>query len=524
MLAIVVLSSALVSGGWLVQRGLVGGGGTRSADRARLFDEVYRHVSREYVDTLSDSILYTRAAEGLVQELGDPHSSYLSPAVLARLSERTSGKYVGVGVQIDVRDGWITVVTPLPGGPAIEAGIQAGDRITEMDGKPIHAQALDEAQKALRGAPGSVMRLTIERPGVSAPLKFALTRREIRTQSVQHGALLRDGVGYVALTIFSEASAPELQRTIDSLRAAGMKSLIFDLRGDPGGLLGQGVAIADLFLDPGQRIVSLRGRTPDASHAYTDRAGQPWPQMPVALLVDSNSASAAEIVAGALQDHDRALLVGTTTYGKGSAQNVFPLPNGGAVKLTTARWYTPSGRSINRPRPSDDGGGMPKSDSAARPRFTTDGGRTVLGGGGITPDILLPADSAPRGELAFQRALGKQIPQFRSALTEYALSLKNAHAVTSPNFAVTPAMRAELRRRMLVRGIAVDSGTMDAARSLIDRQLGYEIARDVFGTPAEYARRLRDDPAVTRTVSILAGAATQADLLKRATASSGPRS
>jgi carboxyl-terminal processing protease len=303
--------------------------------------------------------------------------------------------------------------------------------------------------------------------------------------------------------------------------------LIFDLRGDPGGLLDQGVSIADLFLDPGQRIVTLRGRTPEASRTYDDRLPQPWPHMPIALLVDSNSASAAEIVAGALQDHDRAIVLGTATYGKGSAQNVYPLPNGGAVKLTTARWYTPSGRSINRNRASSDGdddNSATDASGAKRPRFTTDAGRTVLGGGGITPDILLPADSVPPGEVAFQHALGKQIPQFRSALTDYALSLKTTHAVTSPDFTVTPAMRAELQRRMQARGIVVDAPTMDGARSLIDRQLGYEIARDVFGTSAEFARRLRDDPAVARTVPIVAGAATQAELMRRAATSSDPRS
>jgi carboxyl-terminal processing protease len=361
------------------------------------------------------------------------------------------------------------------------------------------------------------VRLTVERPGLATPIKFALTRREVRVQSVQHAALLDRGVGYVALTIFSEASVPELRRAIDSLRAVGMKTLVFDLRGDPGGLLSQGVGVADLFLDPGQRIVSMRGRAAGSSLTYSDRFPQAWPQMPVAVLVDSNTASAAEIVAGALQDHDRALLVGATTYGKGSAQNVFPLRNGAAVKLTTALWYTQTGRSINRPRaPASDGTPTPDSVAKRRPRYTTDSGRTVLGGGGITPDVALGPPPIAAGDTALQRALGKQIPQFRDALTGYALELKGARTVSAPDFTVRPQMRAALLQRMLARGISIDSATLARVGPTIDRLLGYEIARYVLGESAEYARRLRDDDAVARTVAIVAGAATPAELLRRA--------
>lgn len=516
-----VLSSALVSGGWLVERGLSGAapGGRQGG---RLLEEVIGHVSRDYVDTLSDSTLYARAAEGLVDELHDPHSEYLSPKLLASLSERTSGRYAGVGAQIDVRDGWMTVISPLPGGPARDAGIQTGDRITEVDGKPMHGVTLEEAQKALRGAPGSVVRLTIERPAVAAPIKFAITRREIRVRSVQHATMLRDGVGYVALTIFSEASAPDLRRSIDSLRGAGMRTLLFDLRGDPGGLLDQGVQVADLFLNPGQRIVSMRGRTPDATQTFDDRTPQTWPDLPVALLVDSNTASAAEIVAGALQDHDRAVVLGAPTYGKGSAQNVFRVGNGGAVKLTTALWYTPSGRSINRshPNPDDD-----TADTIAKrppPTYKTDAGRTVLGGGGIYPDVVLPTATPPAADSVFQRAIGKQIPQFRDALTDYALSRAGTHDIASPDFTVTPAMRAELLARMKARGIAMDPAVYEQSAPLIDRLLGYEIARYVFGEQAESARRLHDDTAVAAAVRFVSGATTQQELLRRAAAAPRP--
>jgi carboxyl-terminal processing protease len=261
---------------------------------------------------------------------------------------------------------------------------------------------------------------------------------------VQHATLFEDGIGYVALTIFSDSSSVDLRGAIDSLRAAGMKTLIFDLRGDPGGLLAQGVGVSDLFLDPKQRIVSIRGRTPEATQAFDDGAAQPWPSLPVIVLVDSNTASAAEIVAGALQDHDRAVVLGATTYGKGSAQNLFPLTDGGAAKLTTALWFTPSGRSISRKRDTDDdddaGSISPIPEKKERPRFKTDAGRTVLGGGGITPDVAFTPPPRPASDTNLQRALGTKIPQFSDALTSYAISIKTSHAVTSPDFTVTPEM------------------------------------------------------------------------------------
>lgn len=513
LLAGVVLSCALVSGGWLVKRGLTGAARESSGASARMFAQVYQRIARDFVDTLPDSTLYTRAAVGLVGELHDPHSAYLSPQLLARLSERTTGRYAGVGAQIDVRDGWITVVAPLPGGPALEAGIRTGDRIVKVEGKPIHELTVEEAQKQLRGVPGSVVHLTIERPGVGTPLEFTLRRREIKVRSVQHASLLSDGIGYVSLSVFSQESAADLRRAIDSLRKVGMKSLIFDLRADPGGLLDQGVAVSDLFLNQGQAIVNMRGRTPDASRSFADEASQPWPDLPLTVLVDSNSASAAEIVAGALQDHDRALLLGTTTYGKGSAQNVFPVVGGGAVKLTTALWFTPSGRSINRKRSDDDS--LPADTTKPRPTYKTDAGRAVLGGGGITPDVILPKPPIAGADTSFMRALGRQIPKFSDALTDYALSLRGSGAIKTFDFTVTPAMRAEVFRRMRARGITMDSLTFEHAAPLIDRQLGYEIARYVFGGEAEFERRLRNDDVVATAVRLMRGVTSQQELLTR---------
>jgi carboxyl-terminal processing protease len=331
--------------------------------------------------------------------------------------------------------------------------------------------------------------------------------------------MLRDSIGYVELTIFSENSDQELRAAIDSLRLRGMRALVFDLRGDPGGLLDQGVAVADLFLDPGQKIVSMRGRTKDSDREYVDRRPQPWAQLPLVVLVDSNSASASEIVAGALQDHDRALIVGTTSYGKGSAQSLFPVSDSSALKLTTALWYTPSGRSINKEHSSDDDDQdalRSLSGEKPRPTFKTDAGRTVLGGGGITPDVAINDSVTDAQEASLSAALGKHIPEFRSVLTDYALTLKGKHTITKPGFTVTPAMRAELYDRLHQRGVSIPRSIYDADSVVVDRLMADQITRYVFGPDAEYELLLSRDRDVTTTLGILAKAHTQPELLRAA--------
>ena len=507
-----VLGAALVSGGWFMQHGFGTGGG--AFDRGRLFDQVRTHVSRYYVDSVPDSLLYRHAVDGLLEELGDPHTTYLTAERLERLKETTTGRYAGVGIQIDVRDQWVTVVSPLVGTPADAAGILAGDRIVEIDGKSTRGLTSEEAVKALRGDAGSRVRLTIERPGASDSLAFQLTRREILFAPVQNAVLLRDGVGYVDLMVFGEESRTGVQRAVDSLRAAGMRGLILDLRGNPGGLLDQGVAVSELFLDPGQEIVAMKGRARGANQRFVDQQPQTYANLPVVVLVDSMSASASEIVAGALQDHDRAAVVGTTSYGKGSAQSLIPTVGGGAVKLTTALWYTPVGRSISR-LPGDTLDEDAEADTLPRPRFRTDAGRTVYGGGGITPDVIVADPALDSTSRAFERALGTNIPKFRDVLTAYAISLRGSSTVPGPGFAVTPAMRAELYRRMAQRGLVVDSAVYERAAPLVSRVLGYEVARYVFGRKGEFLRRARSDETVRTAVGLLAGAANQRTVFQR---------
>lgn len=526
------LSAAVVCGGWFLERGLrghAGAGSVRaSGGGAALFDEVADHVRRDFVDSLGDDQLYRNAVTGMLYELGDPHTAYLTPDRFARLTESTNGLYVGLGVQIDIRDGWITIVAPVPGSPAERAGLATGDRLVEVNGQPTQGWTQDEATKALRGAPGSTVHLLIERPGVETHIPFTVARGEIHVPAVRRAAMIRPGVGYVDVAIFSDSTAQELRSAIDSLRGKGAKSIVFDLRRDPGGLLAQGVNVADLFLGSGDTIVSLRGRSAGTTQVYVNRYTERWPGMPVVVLVDRGSASASEIVAGALQDHDRAVLIGQPTYGKGSAQSVFQV-DGGALKLTIARWYTPSGRSISRPTPppADDGGDdepdvTTDSASAKRNSYRTSGGRLVYGGGGITPDLLI-GDTATTStaQVEFQRALGSKLPAFLDALTSYALSLRGTHALHDPGFAVTPAMRDELWRRLQARSIGIDRRTYDLATSVVDSAIATEVTRYVFGADGVFQRMVATDSSVIVAADLAGHATSPADLLRRAAARAG---
>ena len=529
-IAVTVLTLALVLGGWLLQRGLHRGSG--SFERARLFDQVRVRIANDFVDSIPESELFRKAAEGLVRQLHDPHSVYLTPEKLRALTESTSGHYAGIGIQIDVRDGWITIVAPLPGTPAERAGIQPGDRIVAIDGKSTEGSSPDDARGLLRGPNGSPVNLQIERPGVESRMSFTVPRGEIRVHSVRHASMIGDGVGYIDLTIFSDSSAAEVQQAVERLRGQGMKTLVLDLRANPGGLLEQGIEVADLFLDSGQPIVSVRGR--DAAQSFTDAAKQKWPELKLITLVDEHSASASEIVAGALQDHDRAAIVGSTSYGKGSAQSVFPLvDSASALKLTTARWFTPSGRSIQKaqtPAPGDndddDGTASGKAATSAdsgselplsrRQSYKTDDGRVVYGGGGITPDLLVAPTDSMNGTRAFWRMIGAQAPKFRDALTESALAAKGAHAVRSADFPITDSLRQALWKRVVAKGIKLDRTRFDSVSAVIDRLLGIEIARYALGPDAEFKRRLSGDRVIAAALELSNGAQVEKDLLRRA--------
>ena len=515
-----IAAVALTTGGWLLQRADDTQGSVYG--QARLFDDVVSHVADYYVDTIPERKLYQMAIDGLLDQLHDPYSTFLKAEDFRALSEQTSGNYTGLGIQIDVRDGWITVVAPLPETPAERAGIQSGDRIVALDGRSTEGWKNDQAVRELRGPAGLAAELIVRRPGVTDDIRFTVTRASIHIRSVQLGMMLGGRVGYVVLTPVNESSAEEMATAIESLTRQGMKSLILDLRGNPGGLLDQGIAVSDLLLDPGQPIVATRGRAPNTTRTYRDARRQAWPQLPVVVLVNGFTASAAEIIAGALQDHDRAVVIGTPTFGKGLVQSLWELAPGTALKLTTARWYTPSGRTIQRQTKSEEeqmeqiaaaerGADTSAVDSSLV--FRTDGGRVLYGGGGIRPDVFVRADTVTTAQRRFMQALGGGFAAFRDVISTYALELKVGSRLATPGFQVSSAMIDEVLRRLQARGTTVPDSVAAGARSLIARDLGYEAARYVFGREAEFRRRMGDDSQVQRGLALASRARTPSDLL-----------
>jgi carboxyl-terminal processing protease len=519
----VVLSGAAVAGGWLMHRGLAPkvarGGAISEAEGARLFESVMRRVEDSWVDTASAEELYQRATAGLVQQLGDPNTSLLSPARLTRLKEVVSGSYSGVGMSVDARDGWITVLTPRPGSPAERAGIRAGDRLFEIDGQSMKGWTPDEASNALRGPLGSSIKLVIERSGARIPLR--LERSDIHVRTVQRATILDDHSGYAAVASFKDSTSLEVAATVDSLVHAGATSLILDLRNNPGGLLAQGVAVAELFLDPGQKVVSTKGRVTTANASYAASLPQRWPNLPIIVLVNAGTASAAEIVAGALQDHDRAIVIGRPTYGKGSAQAVIGLLNGSALKLTDALWFTPAGRSIDRAHPVHPRSNAPVD--TARPRYKTDKGRVVVGGGGIVPDLVLGDSVVPPAERAWVAAVGPRVPVFREALSAFAAKVVRSGTVKDPDFKVTPEMRDGFWREMNARKLAVSRDIFDDAHDAIDRVVGAEIALQAFGVVGAQRRAVHLDPLVARALRLVHGVTKSSVLFDRVVAANAPR-
>lgn len=506
-------------GGWWAGRDLTKGAAKPrpTVAGAHLFDQVLSAITRNYVDSLTADTIYNKAVVGLLHELKDPYTTFLAEDRLKRLNEQISGTYAGVGLQMDVRDGWPTVIEAIPGGPSHRAGLLAGDRIVQVGADATKGWSRDDASKALRGPPGSRVSLTIERG--DQRIVISVQRDTVHLRAVPHVAMLAGSVGYADVKVFSTQTITELQTAVDSLVRAGARSLILDLRGNPGGLLEQGVAVAELFLDPGQSIVQLRARPGSAPQTFTDRDQQRWPTLPLTVLVDRGSASASEIVAGALQDHDRALVLGTTSFGKGSAQNVYPLVSGGALRLTTARWYTPVGRSINRPAPRDrdddqsDSNGVALPADTIRPRFRTDAGRSVLGGGGITPDVIAGDTVTPLPVQALARAMGKHLGAYRDAIAKLATQLKRS--IKAPTDPVTPIMLDALYKDLQARGVAPDRKVFDTASPWIARSLGYEMTRVAFGADAEFLRRTQDDVALQRAVAFMQGSHTPRDVFAR---------
>src|SRR5499427_6539852 len=310
-----------------------------------LFGEVFERVRAEYVDEVSDDTLVESAINGMLTSL-DPHSNYLNTKNFNDMKVQTRGEFGGLGIEVSMENGLVKVVSPIDDTPAARAGLKPGDLITHLDGDPVQGMTLPEAVEKMRGPVNTEIKLTIRREGKD-PFDVKLTRATIKIQSVR-SHLEGDNIAYIRITSFNEQTDVGLNNAMKNLKQqAGSKlmGVILDLRNDPGGLLDQAVAVADAFLDKGE-IVSTRGRRSEDAQRYNARPGDIAAGLPVVVLINGGSASASEIVAGALQDHHRAILLGTRSFGKGSVQTIIPLPGHGAMRLTTARYYTPSGRSI----------------------------------------------------------------------------------------------------------------------------------------------------------------------------------
>jgi len=373
----------------------------------KLFGKVYRDVNQRYVDPIDPEEMIKASINGMLGIL-DPYTVYFEPEQTDNLEIITKGRYSGVGIEISLRgaDKELTVISPIPGTPAARKGIRAGDVIIAVDGGSTAGFTTADASKVIRGPEGSNVTLTIRRNGYDKPLEYTLTREVIPLHDVLYADMLDDDIGYIKLARFSGRAGEELEDALQELlsRSPEISGLVLDLRSNPGGLLPSAVEVAQQFLEPGDQILSTRGRSPNSTRAFRASGTPLAADIPLVVLINGGSASASEIVAGAIQDHDRGVIVGSTTFGKGLVQSVVYLPGGSALKITTARYYTPSGRLIQRDRTEGEDEtathkqipvDLPSEDSTASTtadepeHYFTSGGREMFGGGGITPDIAI---------------------------------------------------------------------------------------------------------------------------------------
>lgn len=508
-----VVSLPLLASGFLLQSRVSRGGEV-------LLEQVLTLVSDRFVDTLPSGAVYEKAARGLVRELNDPYTELLSPKELKQFSTRTGGRYGGLGMSIERRDNQIVIVRVFPHTPAERGGVREGDRIIQVDTISTRDWSTQQASDYLTGTPGTKVRVKFSRPGVTQPIEGEFTRAIVHVPAVPF-AITFGSTGYVPLQSFNENAASELEKGISDVVARGAKGVIVDLRRNPGGILEQSLSVSNLFLRSGMEIASVRPRNGDAQ-SYVSRGQPALPDIPLIVLVDDGSASASEIVAGALQDHDRAVIIGQTTFGKGLVQSVFNLDGGYALKLTTAKWFTPSGRSIQRERKFVDGRFVEdtvrdsletNADKKNRPAYRSDAGRIVYGGGGITPDVIVPDDTLTTPEQQLARALAPKSLEFYGVVQDYALELSKT---VRPDFQVLPAWREELRRRLQAHDVSVDPQQWNSGGRWVARQLDFAITRYAFGDSTWVRRDLQNDPELRKALEMMTRGQTQKELFSLA--------
>jgi carboxyl-terminal processing protease len=471
-------------------------------DSLKSFTDVYAIVEQNYAEPIqgdkADSAIYDGAIPGMLRVL-DPHSNFYDPKAYAKMREDQRGHYYGVGMVIQQQNNKVYVITPYEGTPSFRAGLRPGDIISAIDGKSTDGMTSDIVAKNLKGPKGTHVQVSVIREGQTKPLTFDLIRDEIPHPSVDLKYEIRPGIGYIHLTQFQETTAQEVNDAIDSF--PNLKGLVFDLRGNPGGLLSQAVEVCDHLLSKGQNIVSQRGRAyPDQN--YTATHGNDGKTFPIVVVVNRNTASAAEIVSGALQDHDRALIVGETTFGKGLVQTVYNLSENTGLALTTYHYYTPSGRLIQRNYSGVslydyyyNHAGALAANSSNREVKLTDSGRTVYGGGGITPDEKI---DSPKSN-TFQEELGQYE---RNAFFHFAAHYL-ANRTVDKNFQVDDAVMNDFKQYLTSQDIPWTEKDLSENMDWVKINIKEEITKSQFGQ-LQGLRVMADwDPTIQKALTFL---------------------
>ncbi|MGC2109722.1 MAG: S41 family peptidase [Candidatus Korobacteraceae bacterium] len=490
-----------------------GGGDSDIRDSVRSFGDVYQVVQDNYAEPVNpDKAIYNGAIPGMLRVL-DPHSNFFDPKSYAALREEQRGKYYGVGMQVGPRNNKVIVIAPFAGAPAYRVGIRPGDIIIAVDGKPTDNMSTSDVAELLKGPKGTSVKITVLREGSDKPLDFTVIRDEIPRYSVDVHFLIRPGIGYIHVSGFQETTEKEVRDALDEF--GDIHGLILDLRQNPGGLLSEGVGVADQFLKKGQVIVSHHGRA-SAEKIYRASHGNGGKDYPIVVLVNRGTASAAEIVAGAIQDHDRGLIAGETTFGKGLVQTVYPLSENTGLALTTAKYYTPSGRLIQR-----DYNGVSlydyyyndrdNSDSAIGNHEVkmTDSGRTVYGGGGITPDVKIPNPKSNK----FQDTLLEKYAFFNFA-KHYVINHK-----VGKDFEVDEAVMQEFRKFLDEQKIEFTEADLLQNADWIHSNIKAELFINEFGQQEGMRVHAETDPEVQKALDLLPQAKQLADNARKVIAS-----
>ena len=462
----------------------------------RLLQQVVNAVREHALEPATDEALFELAARGLVAKLGDPYSELYSPEEARQFYRQSIGdEYAGLGVEVAADPRGALVTTVFDASPAQAAGMRPGDRIISADGVALAGMPLDSVIARLLGPPGSWIHVAVNRGRAEQALQLRIQRAAVHRPAVPFSTMIDDRTGYIPLGSFSGSASHEVGSAIADLRAAGAEQWILDLRGNGGGRLQQAIAVASHFLPPGTPVLRVRSRDEHDQLVQSSRSGAHVAD-PLVVLIDESSASASEIVAGALQDADRAFVVGTRSFGKGLVQDLIPLDGGWTLKLTTARWYTPSGRSIHRSRANGE-----STDSILPSFFRTAGGRVLVGGGGITPDSIVPPDTLNVAERELAQFVQPHIDRFHAVVLDHAVGMMNEGL--QPDFRIEPESLERLRTALSAAGIAVPLDVWNGGLPLIRRVVERRTAGIAFGEAVAFRRMHRSDDALTAAMDLV---------------------